>query len=109
MEKVFKRTMNFSLEDLLDMLKNDQNIYSREKMINELGVIFVTGFDRNNAAEKHLQALLKVENLQERALAACFLSFADSSLGDFYENEENKSIWGLVEINLDNSKYIKQV
>lgn len=93
----FNRQTDFSLEELINLLKVKENGYPNCMLINEIGAIVCNGDDEEEKGEKLLLSLLGSEDIVERATSFFFLSASEeiatkhsSVLSEFRKKPENK-------------------
>ena len=92
-----KRKTEFNLNALLDLIS--QNDHLSCMLINELGIICVSGEDENMAGRDKLLTLLNDSNPNYRAIAFSYLYMIDKNLpalADFRARAENQSLLEMI-------------
>ena len=99
------RQTNYSLQEILGMLKSGDSMHPRCLLLNEVGVIM--GEDKNKEAEAFLRELLESNKKdkpmpeEERFIAFCYLETANQTsldqethdkLKEFRKNPDNQEV-----------------
>jgi len=100
-----KRKTELSLAFLLDLLGRDDHNYSSCMLVNEVGIICLSGEDEDMAGRNKLISLLTDANPNHRAIAFSFLYLIDKeipALAEFRVRPENQILLDMIDENLGN-------